>query len=131
MPNNQITELLTTWEKNYKKGLLTFWLLLLLHSQKAYAFEMSSLIEELSQGSVQVDDNSIYRALKRFTKMGLVASDWQDSSQGPPRKYYCLTNLGKHLLKIFIQQNILIFQTDEVNEKLVAVLADEEEAKNG
>jgi PadR family transcriptional regulator PadR len=121
----QLDELLTTWEKNYKKGLLTFWLLLLLHDQEAYAFEMRTLIFGLSQGSVQVDDNSIYRALRRFTKMQIVESDWQDSSLGPPRKYYRLTDLGNQLLRRFIQQNILIFQTADVNERLEAVLKDE------
>ena len=123
-----IDELLTTWEKNYKKGLLTFWLLMLLHNQEAYAFEMSELISDISQGSVQVDDNSIYRALRRFTKMGIVASEWQESSQGPPRKYYRLTELGHQLLSKFIQQNILIFQTDSVAVRMQAVLGKERSA---
>lgn len=126
--NMQVDELLVAWEKNYKKGLLTFWLLLLLHDREAYAFEMSELVSDISQGSVQVDDNSIYRALRRFTKMGIVATEWQDSSQGPPRKYYRLTDLGHHLLKKFIQQNILIFHTDDVNERMQAVLGDERSA---
>ena len=129
MPQS-IDELLTTWEKNYKKGLLTFWLLLLLHGQEAYAFEMSKLIFELSQGSVQVDDNSIYRALRRFTKMQIVESDWKESSQGPPRKYYRLTDLGHQLLSRFILQNILIFQSVEVNERLKAVYAENRRRKD-
>ncbi len=58
--------LLLKWEESYKKGLLSFWILLLLHERPSYPFEMRSLIEEISQGTITADENSIYRALNRF-----------------------------------------------------------------
>ena len=58
--------LLLKWEESYKKGLLSFWILLLLYERPSYPFEMRPLIEEISQGSITVDENSIYRALNRF-----------------------------------------------------------------
>ena len=75
----------------YKKGLLSFWILLLLHERSSYPFEMKPLIEEISQGTISADDNSIYRALNRFQEVGIVSSETQPSSQGPSRRYYSLT----------------------------------------
>lgn len=61
---NEINDLLETWEGTYKKGLLSFWILLLLDRRPTYAFEMNAHIRELSQGSISADDNSLYRAPK-------------------------------------------------------------------
>lgn len=122
MPKMVFEDLLTTWEKNYTKGLLTLWLLLVLDERKAYAFEMGKLVADLSLGSVEVDDNSIYRALKRFAKLGIVESNWGESGKGPKRRYYQLSILGKELLQAFIRKNILIFQTDTVSARIQAAI---------
>ena len=74
MTESDFEELLATWEGNYKKGLLTFWLLLILHEREAYAFEMSTLIAGLSRETIVADDNSIYRALKRFLRKSITKS---------------------------------------------------------
>ena len=107
--NNESEQLLLRWEDNYKKGLLSFWLLLLLHERPAYPFETSGLVSEISQGSISVDDNSIYRALNRFEEMGIVNSQIQANNAGPDRRYYSLTGKGVLLLRRFIHRNILIF----------------------
>lgn len=120
----EIEELLETWEGNYKKGLLTFWLLLILHQQKAYAFEMSAMVAEISGEVFTVDEKSIYRALKRFTRYGITSSSWQDSDVGPARRYYQLTDLGLKLLRKFIQRNIMIFQTDSISARMQSVIDD-------
>jgi DNA-binding PadR family transcriptional regulator len=117
-----LQELLEAWEGNYKKGLLTFWLLLLLHDREAYAFEMSRLVGENSQGTVTADENSIYRALNRFQDMGIVKSSWQESDVGPPRRYYRLTEKGLELLRAFIRRNILLFQNEPTAGRIQAVL---------
>ncbi len=78
--------LLAKWEETYKKGLLSFWILLLLRERPSYPFEMRPLIEEISQGSISADDNSLYRALSRFQELGIVSSTTQPSSQGPDRR---------------------------------------------
>jgi PadR family transcriptional regulator, regulatory protein PadR len=86
--NSDESELLQTWEEIYKRGLLTFWLLLLLAERPSYAYEMSSAIQELSQETMSVNEQSIYRALSRFEGMSLVAGVAGPSQIGPPRKYY-------------------------------------------
>jgi PadR family transcriptional regulator, regulatory protein PadR len=119
----EINELLTRWEESYKKGLLSFWILLLLHERASYPFEMRPLIEEISQGSISADDNSIYRALSRFQELGIVDSQTQSSSQGPARRYYQLTRSGRELLKRFIERNIQVFGLPDVAGRIDALLA--------
>ena len=122
MANDDISDLLNKWEETYKKGLLSFWILLLLHERASYPYEMSAEVSKISQGTISVDDNSIYRALNRFESVGIVRSELQQSSTGPQRKYYSLTNTGKTLLTEFIQRNIQVFETPAVSERIVAVL---------
>jgi PadR family transcriptional regulator, regulatory protein PadR len=120
--NENISDLLTKWEETYKKGLLSFWILLLLHERPSYPYEMSAEVSKISQGTISVDDNSIYRALNRFELVGIVKSELQQSSTGPQRRYYSLTTAGKTLLTEFIQRNIQVFETPSVSERIVNVL---------
>ncbi|MEW6567175.1 MAG: PadR family transcriptional regulator [Chloroflexota bacterium] len=122
MAKPDLDSLLAAWEENYKKGLLTFWLLLILHEREAYAFEMSRLVSEASRDIIRADENSIYRALNRFEGLGLVASSWHDSDLGPPRRYYRLTDTGRELLRAFIRRNVLLFQDEAVARRIQAAL---------
>ncbi|MGB7539786.1 MAG: PadR family transcriptional regulator, partial [Anaerolineales bacterium] len=67
--SSDVDDLLKNWEEVYKKGLLTFWLLLFLHERPAYAYEASAAIGELSNGTILADENSMYRALNRFESL--------------------------------------------------------------
>jgi len=122
MANTDISDLLTKWEETYKKGLLSFWILLLLYERPSYPYEMSAEVAKISQGTISVDDNSIYRALNRFESVGIVKSELQQSTTGPQRRYYSLTSTGKALLAEFIQRNIQVFETPFVSGRIAAVL---------
>jgi DNA-binding PadR family transcriptional regulator len=122
MAEEALLALLDQWESVYKRGLLTFWLLLLLHERPMYAFEMGQELDTVSRGSTTVDEKSLYRALRRFEAMGLVESTWQPSDVGPRRRYYHLSGLGTDLLRRFAQRNILIFQEPSVARRLDALL---------
>src|SRR5512140_669122 len=115
--------LLQKWEDSYKKGLLSFCILLLLYERNSYPFEMRPLIEEISQGTITADDNSIYRALSRFQEVGIVASETQPSNQGPSRRYYRLTEKGFRLLKRFVERNIRVFEIDAVANRISSICA--------
>jgi PadR family transcriptional regulator PadR len=128
MANDDIGELLNKWEETYKKGLLSFWILLLLYERASYPYEMSAEVSKISQGTISVDDNSIYRALNRFESVKIVKSELQQSNSGPQRRYYSLTNIGKALLTEFIQRNIQVFETPSVSERISAVLQDSSQA---
>ena len=114
MNEDNLEILLTQWEETYKKGLLSFWLLLLLNQRKAYPYEIKDAIAELSQNTISAEDNSIYRALKRLAQSGVVDSEVQPSENGPNRRYFFLTELGRDLLDQFIARNIMVFQHPDV-----------------
>jgi PadR family transcriptional regulator PadR len=122
MDEETLLVLLDQWESVYKKGLLTFWLLLMLHQRPMYAFEMGEVLTDISQGTMTVDDKSLYRALRRFEATGLVKSTWQPSDVGPRRRYYQLTELGAELLRRFARRNILIFREPAIAFGLAALL---------
>lgn len=114
MDEQVLSILLDQWESNYKKGLLTFWLLLLLHERPMYAFEMGQALVNASRRTITADGKSLYRALRRFERIGLVESTWRSSEVGPRRRYYHLTGLGTELLRRFVQRNLLIFQDPDI-----------------
>ncbi|MCC6602571.1 MAG: helix-turn-helix transcriptional regulator [Anaerolineae bacterium] len=121
----KVDELLAQWEDSYKKGLLSFWILLLLHQEERYAYEMTAVIAEMSQGTVVVDEKSVYRALKRFEDNQIIQSSLRKSDVGPPRRYFRLTKLGETLLRRFCQRNILIFQEPQVATAIENLIAAE------
>ena len=125
-----VEELLARWEENHKKCLLTFWVLLLLHERPMYALEMGPAVARASRETVVADDNSMYRALRRFERMGIVSSTWQDSDLGPQRRYYELTVLGRELLRRFIHRNILLLQEPDVAARIQAVVTATEERES-
>ncbi len=115
-------ELLANWEEVYKKGLLSFWLLLLLNDGPSYAYEVAKSIEVFSQGTISADENSIYRALSRFASLGVLQSEIVDSDIGPNRRYYRLTEKGIRLLRTFIRRNVLVFEESMVKDRIWNVL---------
>ncbi len=122
MQEDQIEIYLQQWEQSYKRGLLSFWILLRLHEREMYAYEMRNAIREMSAGSIVADDNSIYRALKRFSESGLIKSEKRPSPTGPPRRYFTLTEIGQQLLAAFIQRNIIIFQQPHIVKAIEKVI---------
>jgi DNA-binding PadR family transcriptional regulator len=114
MNDDNLDYLLAQWEETYKKGLLSFWLLLLLAQREAYPYEIKRAIANLSQDTIRAEDNSIYRALKRLAQSGVVDSEVRPSENGPNRRYFYLTDLGRDLLVRFITRNIMVFQHPEV-----------------
>jgi len=126
---NKLDTLLTQWEETYKKGLLSFWLLLLLSRRKAYPYEIKAAITELSQNTISADENSIYRALNRLAETGVVDSEMLPSETGPSRRYFFLTDLGHELLVRFVSRNILVFQHPLVAELIQKTVVSQENKK--
>ena len=96
------------------KFILSFWLLLLLAQRKAYPYEIRAAVAEMSHNTIIADENSIYRALHRLAQSGVVDSEVQPNENGPNRRYFALTPLGRELLIRFITRNIQVFQQPEV-----------------
>ncbi|MBQ7977659.1 MAG: helix-turn-helix transcriptional regulator [Clostridia bacterium] len=60
-----------------------------------YGLEIIKKIEDMTNGETSIKQPSLYSALSRMEKKGLISSFWQDSAIGGRRHYYSLTNLGK------------------------------------
>lgn len=107
--NEYIEELLDAWELNFKKGQMSFWILLSLKNEARYLQEMIDFIKEYSNGMLQYDEQSIYRALRKFEDLELITYEFHESNKGPNLKYFKITSLGKKLLQQFVERNILIY----------------------
>ena len=101
-------ELLEAWEETYKKGQLTFWILLALRDEARYAGEIKTFIRERTEGSITCEDQSLYRALRKFYDVEIVDYELREGNRGPDRKYYYLSKIGQELLNSFIQRNLKI-----------------------
>lgn len=78
-----------------RKGMLDYCILLLLQHQPAYT---SDIISKLKDADLLVVEGTLYPLLTRMKNGGLLKYEWQESTQGPPRKYYALTDLGTSVL---------------------------------
>jgi len=78
-----------------RKGMLEYCILLLLQDKAAYT---SDIIGKLKDADLLVVEGTLYPLLTRMKNSGLLKYEWQESTQGPPRKYYALTDLGQQVL---------------------------------
>lgn len=79
-----------------RKGMLEYCIMLLLHRQASYA---ADIIQQLKDAKLIVVEGTLYPLLTRLKNDGLLAYEWQESTLGPPRKYYVLTDDGEKVLK--------------------------------
>jgi len=110
--------ILTSWEQAFHKGQLTFWILIGLKESPKCLEEIQYFIKENTNNVVVFDEQSIYRALRKYYDIELVDFELRDSERGPQRKYYALTKIGSSVLKSFIDRNIKLFN----NKSLVNIL---------
>jgi PadR family transcriptional regulator PadR len=79
-----------------RKGILEYCILSVLSRNSCYA---SDIIKELKEAKVIVVEGTLYPLLTRQKNAGLLSYRWEESQQGPPRKYYELTPDGSEYLK--------------------------------
>ncbi len=78
-----------------RKGVLEFCILSVLKNKDAYVAE---ILETLKKAKLLVVEGTIYPLLTRLKNAGLLHYRWEESTSGPPRKYYGLTETGKLFL---------------------------------
>lgn len=81
-------------EVQLKKGVLGLCVLALLSRGNSYAYEIASRMAD----AVDMGEGTIYPLMRRMQKDGLVSTYLEESPQGPPRKYYAITDAGKQRL---------------------------------
>jgi PadR family transcriptional regulator PadR len=99
--------LLDGWEDIYKKSQLTFWILLALEAGDKHMSEIKHFIQKSTNETLTVDDQSMYRALRRFADAELVTAYTKPSQSGPDLKVYTLTETGVRILGAFTKRNIV------------------------
>jgi len=79
-----------------RKGVLEFCILSVLKESDAYT---SEILDTLKNAKLLVVEGTVYPLLTRLKNDGLLNYRWEESTSGPPRKYYGLTDLGQTFLK--------------------------------
>lgn len=79
-----------------RKGILEYCILSILDKKDLYT---TDIINALKDNDLIVVEGTLYPLLTRQKNAGLLAYRWEESTQGPPRKYYALTELGRTYLK--------------------------------
>ena len=79
-----------------RKGVLEYCILSILNGKDKYA---SEILATLKDAKMLVVEGTIYPLLTRLKNAGLLNYRWEESTSGPPRKYYTLTETGKLFLK--------------------------------
>lgn len=75
----------------FKKGVLELCVLSMLTRKNCYGYE---LVNEISK-NISIAEGTIYPLLKRLKDEGYFTTYLEESQEGPPRKYYMLTELGR------------------------------------
>lgn len=78
-----------------RKGILEYCILQILEKKEAYP---SDILEELKDAKLIIVEGTLYPLLTRLKNAGFLSYRWEESTSGPPRKYYQLTPDGKLFL---------------------------------
>lgn len=84
----------------FKKGVLELCVLALVQKRDCYGYE---LVQQISN-KFFISEGSVYPLLRRLTKEGYFQTYLKESTEGPPRKYYQLTELGERQLYLLVTE---------------------------
>lgn len=84
-----------------RKGILEYCILSIIDKQEVYT---SDILEALRQADLLVVEGTLYPLLSRLKNNGLLKYRWQESTDGPPRKYFTLTDEGQEMLAALNQE---------------------------
>jgi PadR family transcriptional regulator PadR len=95
-----VGEMLLDW----KRGMLSFWVLGLLLTRSRYGLEIRREIEEGTQGRITLGVSTLYTLLRRLERKGFIKGRWEASPHGPPRAYYKVTPAGRDVVRRFTEE---------------------------
>ena len=84
----------------FKKGVLELCVLVLLNKKDRYGYELVQLISK----QIEISEGSVYPLLRKLAKEEYFITYLQESSEGPPRKYYRLTEKGRSYLYTLVNE---------------------------
>ena len=85
-----------------RKGILELAVMGVLFHERHYGYSLVRVLTESE--SISIKEGTIYPILARLDRDDLVRSEWVESDQGPPRKYYTLTPLGRQVFNDLSQE---------------------------
>lgn len=98
-----------------RKGILEYCILSILSREDSYA---PKIIAELKEAEIIVVEGTLYPILTRQKNQGLLTYRWEESPQGPPRKYYSLTSEGREALaQLDASWDALVGQINNIRNK--------------
>ena len=100
-----------------RKGILEYCILSLISENEVYT---SDILEKLKEVKLIVVEGTLYPLLTRLKNDGILNYRWIESTQGPPRKYYKLTDEGKQFLKeLFKEWNNLVYSVNKCTQQMM------------
>ena len=104
-------------KQQMRKGVLEFCILSILSDGDAYPTE---IIERMKTARLVVVEGTLYPLLTRLKNLDLLTYRWEESTSGPPRKYYRLTETGERFLReLESTWDELVRSVDEVTKKKI------------
>lgn len=98
-----------------KKGVLELIVMTAISRRDMYGYEIVDIVREI----VGIGESTIYPLLKRLTNENYFTTYLKESTEGPPRKYYHLTEVGRHHLKslreewLTFAENVRVYLMEE------------------
>lgn len=103
----------------FKKGVLELCVIVLIYREERYGFELAQQVSK----HIPVAEGALYPLLRRLVSEGYCTTYLQESSEGPPRKYYKLTAEGEKYMKkmvaewrVFVQGVSNLLEEGELDE---------------
>lgn len=84
----------------FKKGILELCALSLLIEEDRYGYELFNILSE----NIAVSEGTIYPLLRRLNQEGYFSTYLKESSEGPPRKYYRITEDGRRAHELLYEE---------------------------
>jgi PadR family transcriptional regulator PadR len=91
------------WLSQARRGVIELCVLSLIARQPHYGYQLATALADLGK-PLAASEGTLYPLLRRLQREGLVEATWQESRDGPPRKYYHLSPPGKRLLELQLQE---------------------------
>jgi len=79
-----------------RRGILEMCILSIIAEEEVYP---SDIIKKLKESEMIVVEGTLYPLLTRLKNAGLLEYSWKESSSGPPRKYFQITDTGNSFLQ--------------------------------
>jgi len=89
---------MSTERLDLPQGTLDLLILKVLSLRPMHGWAISERLRQVSKATLQIPQGSIYPALHRLERRGLVAAEWGSSDNNRKAKYYELTKLGRRQL---------------------------------